>query len=69
MKIKYIIRQLSVDDCFADPEKDRDSQYKGWIFKFSPLFEGSYIFKIRVESIENFVCLSVHEFGKYDEVN
>lgn len=68
--IKDIIRELSVDDCFAGPEKDRDSQYNGWIFKFSPLFEGTKLYiKIRVESIEKSVCLSVHEFGKYDEVN
>lgn len=68
--VKDIIRELSVDDCFAGPEKDRDPQYKGWIFKFSPLFEGTKLYiKIRVESIEKSVCLSVHEFGKYDEVN
>lgn len=68
--VKDIIRELSVDDCFAGPEKDRDSQYEGWIFKFSPLFEGTKLYiKIRVESIEKSVCLSVHEFGKYDEVN
>lgn len=68
--IKDIIRELSVDDCFAGPEKDRDPKYNGWIFKFSPLFEGTKLYiKIRVESIEKSVCLSVHEFGKYDEVN
>lgn len=68
--IKDIIRELSVDDCFAGPEKDRDPKYEGWIFKFSPLFEGNKLYiKIRVESIEKSVCLSVHEFGKYDEVS
>lgn len=68
--IKDIIRELSVDDCFVGPEKDRDPQYEGWIFKFSPLFEGTKLYiKIRVESIEKSVCLSVHEFGKYDEVS
>lgn len=68
--VKDIIRNLSVDDCYAGPEKDRDPQYEGWIFKFSPLFEGTKLYiKIRVESIEKSVCLSVHEFGKYDEVN
>ena len=68
--VKDIIRELSVDDCFAGPEKDRDPQYNGWIFKFSSLFEGTKLYiKIRVESIEKSVCLSVHEFGKYDEVN
>ena len=68
--IKDIIRELSVDDCFAGSEKDRNSQYEGWIFKFSPLFEGIKLYiKIRVESTEKSVCLSVHEFGKYDEVS
>lgn len=68
--IKDIIRELSADDCFAGPEKDRDPQYEGWIFKFSPLFEGTKLYiKIRVESTEKSVCLSVHEFGKYDEVS
>ena len=68
--VKDIIRELSVDDCFAGPEKDRDLQYEGWIFKFSPLFEGIKLYiKIRVESTERSVCLSVHEFGKYDEVS
>ena len=68
--IKDIIRKLSVDDCFAGPEKDRDSQYEGWIFKFSPLVEATKLYiKIGVESTEKSVCLSVHEFGKYDGVN
>lgn len=69
--VKDIIRGLSVEDCFAGPEKDRDPQYEGWIFKFNPLFEGTKLYiKIRVESIEKSICLSVHEFGKYDdEVN
>ncbi len=68
--VKDIIRELSVDDCFAGQEKDRDPQYEGWIFKFSPLFEGTKLYiKIRVESTEKSVCLSVHEFGKYDEVS
>ncbi len=68
--VKDIIRRLSAEDCFAGPEKDRNPQYEGWIFKFSPSFEGTKLYiKIRVESIEKSVCLSVHEFGKYDEVN
>ena len=68
--IKDIIRGLSVSDCFSDPEEDRDSQYEGWIFKFDPLFENTKLYiKIRVENTEKSVCLSVHEFGKYDEVN
>lgn len=65
--IKDIIRQLSVEDCFSGPESDRDSQYQGWIFKFRPLFENTKLYiKIRVENIDKAVCISVHEFGKYD---
>lgn len=67
--VKDIIRQLSIEDCFSGPEKDRDSQYKGWIFKFSPVFEDIKLYiKIRIESIDKSICLSVHEFGKYDGV-
>lgn len=67
--VKNIIKQLSVEDYFAGPEKDRDSQYDGWVFKFNPLFENIKLYiKIRVESTEKSICLSVHEFGKYDEV-
>ena len=65
--IKDIIRQLSVEDCFSGPEADRDLQYQGWIFKFAPIYEGSKLYiKIRVENIDKAVCISVHEFGKYD---
>lgn len=68
--VKDIVRQLSVRDCFAGPEEDRDPQYDGWIFKFNPIFEDIRLYiKIRVESTEKSVCLSVHEFGKYDEVS
>ena len=67
--VKGIIRGLSVSDCFSGPEEDRDSQYEGWIFKFDPLFENTKLYiKIRIENTEKSVCLSVHEFGKYDEV-
>ena len=65
--IKNIIRNLSVDDCFSGPEKDRDPKYEGWIFKFDPLKEKTKLYiKIRIENIEKSVCLSVHEFGKYE---
>ena len=68
--VKDIIRALSVEDCFAGPEKDRDSKYEGWIFKFNPLYESTKLYiKIRIEHTDKSVCLSVHEFGKYDEVN
>lgn len=68
--VKDIIRQLSVEDCYLGPEKDRDPQYEGWIFIYAPLFENIKLYiKIRVESTDKSVCLSVHEFGKYDEVN
>lgn len=50
--IKDIIRGLSVDDCFAGPEQDRDPQYHGWIFKFDPLFEDTKLYiKIRMVGI------------------
>ena len=67
--IKNIIRQLSVEDCFSGPEADRDSQYEGLIFKFSPIFENLKLYlKIRIENRDKAICISVHEFGKYDEV-
>ncbi len=67
--VKNIILNLSTEDCFSGPENDRDLKCEGWIFKFSPMFENVKLYiKIRVESSEKSVCLSVHEFGKYDEV-
>lgn len=68
--VKNIVKNLAVEDCFAGPEKDNDSNYDGWIFKFNPIFEGVKLYiKIRVENREKSVCISVHEFGKYDEVS
>ena len=68
--VKNIVKSLLVSDCFSGPEKDRDSRYKGWIYKFSPMYRGEKLYiKIRIENIEKSVCLSVHEFGKYDGVN
>ena len=67
--VKDIIRCLSVDDCFSGPERDRDSLYDGWIFKFSPMFEDIKLYiKIRVENNNKAICISIHEFGLYDEV-
>ena len=67
--VKNIIRGLTVEDCFAGPEEDRNQKYEGCIFKFKSLFEDTELYiKIRIESTEKSVCLSVHEFGKYDEV-
>lgn len=67
--IKDIIRQLSVDDCYSTLEKDRDVQYDGLVFKFNPIFEDIRLYiKLRVESTDKTICLSIHEFGKYDEV-
>ena len=37
--VKDIIKQISVKDCFAGPEPDRNLKYKGWIFKFCQMFE------------------------------
>lgn len=66
--IKNIIRGITIKDCFKGPEKDRDSRYNGLIFFFCPMFEGIKLYiKIRLESDERTVCISVHEFGKYDE--
>ncbi len=68
--VKNIIRGLTVQDCFAGPEEDRNSNYEGFIFKFKPLFENVQLYiKIRIEKTDKAVCLSVHKFGKYDEVN
>lgn len=68
--IKVIVKELTVEDCFAGPEEDRDPKYDGWIFKFNPMFENTQLYiKIRIENINKSVCLSVHEFVKYDEVN
>ena len=37
---------------------------------FNLMFKDTQLYiKIRIENIEKSVCLSVHEFGKYDEVN
>ncbi len=68
--VKDIIRGLSVEDCFSGPEADRNLQYSGWIFKFCPFFEDTRLYiKIRIENIDKSVCISVHEFSEYDEVN
>ena len=67
---KNIVRELNVDDCFAGPEEDRDPMYDGWVFKFKPMFEDVQLYiKIRIENVKKSVCLSVHEFGKYDGVS
>ena len=68
--VKNIIRGLTVNDCFEGPKRDRNSKYGGWIFKFKLMFESIQLYiKIRIENSEKSICLSVHEFGKYDEVN
>lgn len=67
--IKNIVRELLLEDCFMGPEEDRDSKYEGWILKFCPTFENIKLYiKIRLENKYKAVCISVHEFGKYDEV-
>ena len=66
--VKEIIKGLSVEDCFSGPEMDRNPKYEGMIFKFSPIFENIKLYiKIRIENKERSVCISVHEFGKYNE--
>lgn len=67
--VKEIIRKLTILDCFAGPEKDRNIEYEGPIFKFCPMFKYKKLYiKIRVESTDKSICISVHEFGLYDEV-
>lgn len=67
--IKDIIRKLTIEDCFAGPEKDRNIKYNGPVFKFCPIFKKVKLYiKIRVESTDKSICISVHEFGLYDEV-
>ena len=66
--VKDIIRGLSVEDCYSGPERDRDPRYDGWIFKFKPMYDGTKLYiKIRIENMKKTVCISVHEFGLYDE--
>lgn len=68
-EVKEIIKGLSIDDCFSGPELDRNTKYNGMIFKFSPMFENIKLYiKIRIETKDKAICISVHEFGKYDEV-
>lgn len=65
--IKDVLRNLTVQDYFAGPEEDRDKQYDGWIFKFSPMFGNLKLYvKIRIEDKNKAICLSIHEFGLYD---
>lgn len=65
--VKNIVKNLSIKDCFSGPEADRDDNYKGWIFKFSPIYNDIKLYiKIRIESRNKSICLSIHEFGKYD---
>ena len=67
--VKEIIKGLSIEDCFSGPELDRNTKYNGMIFKFSPMFENVKLYiKIRIETKDKAICISVHEFGKYDEV-
>ena len=67
--VKSIIIKLTIEDCFAGPEKDRNTKYNGPVFKFCPMFKDKKLYiKIRVESTDKSICISVHEFGLYDEV-
>ena len=65
--VKNIVRRLAVEDCFAGPEADRSEKHSGMVFIFDPMFDNIKLYvKIRYESQEMAVCISVHEFGKYD---
>lgn len=67
--VKEIIKGLSIEDCFSGPELDRNPQYNGMIFKFNPVFKNIKLYiKVRLETKDKAICISVHEFGKYDEV-
>ena len=46
--VKDIIRGLTVEDCFSGPEKDRNPQYDGWVFKFNPMFEDTTQLYIKI---------------------
>ncbi len=63
-----IILGLTKEDIMAGPEFDQDTQFDGWIFKFCPIFKMQKIYiKIRVENNSKAICISIHEFGLYEE--
>lgn len=63
-----IILGLTKEDIMTGPEFDKDTQYDGWIFKFCPMFKIQKIYiKIRVENENKAICISIHEFGLYEE--
>lgn len=67
--IKEIILKLKSSECFAGPELDRSEKYKyaGWIFKFSPMFNGEKLYiKLRVQKDVKVICISIHEDGLFD---
>ena len=67
--IKDIILNLEIGDYYKGPEIDKDG-YNGEVWIFTPIFEENKIYvKIRFENNILVVCISIHEFGKYDEVN
>ena len=62
--VKKIILNLTVEDYLSGPEKDKDTSYEGWIFKFSPYYLDIKLYiKIRVEDQSKAICISIHEFG------
>ncbi len=68
--IKNIVRNLSVEECFAGPEINKTEGFGGWVYKFCPIFEGVKLYiKINIITRNEAICISVHEFGKYDGVN
>ncbi len=66
--IRRIILDLTLSDCIGGQEEDRDSKYGGWIFKFSPLYKNIKLYmKLRLETRNNIICISIHEFGLCEE--
>lgn len=65
--IKHIILSLSIYDCFSGPEYDKDNRYTGFIYKYSPTYEGVKLYiKIRIENENKAVCISIHKYGEYN---
>lgn len=66
--IKRIILDLEYSDYYKGPENDKNSECEGFIWFFSPKFEDLKLYiKIRIESKKRAICISIHEFGLYEE--
>ena len=64
--VKNIVLGLDVKECFDGPEADRNSKYSGSVLEFDSRFEDERIYtKLRYESEQKTVCMSIHEYGLY----